>query len=165
MNMNKKGVTILELLISISLIGVVILMLLKVMFSLDSINNDQSYASNDEIDRTSIIKEIEQDFLENKLRGIDIKKEKDNTLITFKYDNKEEILSIYIDRLEYKSVSYKLESSNATYDLDINYTYDDLNPYYLITLNIPVLIKGENTTLNDDITLTYLNLKNAQDSY
>ena len=57
--MNKKGVTILELLISITLISIVVLLLIKVIFSLDNINNDKTYASNDEISRTELIKNIE----------------------------------------------------------------------------------------------------------
>jgi len=61
--MNKKGVTILELLISITLISIVILLLIKVIFSLNNINNDKSYASNDEISRTELIKNIESDLL------------------------------------------------------------------------------------------------------
>ncbi|MDE5538952.1 MAG: prepilin-type N-terminal cleavage/methylation domain-containing protein, partial [Bacilli bacterium] len=44
-HMNKRGVTILELLISIALISVVILMLVFLMFSLEKIINDTSYAS------------------------------------------------------------------------------------------------------------------------
>ena len=61
--MNKKGVTILEILISVSLISIVILLLLKVMLSLDNINNDKTYASSDEIRRTTIIKNIENIIL------------------------------------------------------------------------------------------------------
>ena len=57
--MNKKGFTILELLISIALISVVLLLLLRVMMALEAINHDKSYASDDEISRTKIIKNIE----------------------------------------------------------------------------------------------------------
>ena len=71
--MNKKGVTILELLISISLISVIILLLLKVMLSLNNINNDPTYASSDEINRTTIIKNIESTFIKDKLIGTDFR--------------------------------------------------------------------------------------------
>lgn len=54
--MNRRGFTILELLISIALVSIVLLLLLKVMTSLEVINHDTSYASEDEITRTEIIK-------------------------------------------------------------------------------------------------------------
>ena len=60
--MNKKGFTILELLISIALISVVLLLLLRAMMALEAINHDKSYASDDEIARTELIKKIETDF-------------------------------------------------------------------------------------------------------
>lgn len=163
--MNKKGVTILELLISISLISVVILLLIKVMFSLDKINNDDTYASNDEISRTEIIKNIENDFLKLKLQGLEIKKD-ENTIISFIYENETKELRLEENKITYNNESKSLESKNATYDLCPKYEYTDIDDnYYLITINIAVLINNENTTENDDIVLTYLGLKNAFNNY
>jgi len=163
--MNKKGLTILEVLISLSIVSIVILLLIKVMFSLDNINNDKSYASSDEIKRTEIIKNIESDFLELKLNGISIN-EGEYTTITFKYLNGNKTLKVYDDKVIYDDITYTLSSENATYSKCNAYTYLDLeNNYYLITLNIPVLINNNNTTLNDDLTLTYLGLKNDTTNY
>jgi len=83
--MNKKGVTILELLISITLVSIVILLLIKVIFSLNNINNDKSYASNDEISRTELIKNIESDFLKLKLEGSKFRQDVWNILLTIPY--------------------------------------------------------------------------------
>lgn len=163
--MNKKGVTILELLISISLISVVILLLIKVMFSLDRINNDDTYASNDEISRTEIIKNIENDFLKLKLQGLEIRKD-ENTIISFIYESETKELRLEKNKITYNNESKSLESKNATYDLCPKYEYTDIDDnYYLITINIAVLINNENTTENDDIVLTYLGLKNAFNNY
>lgn len=163
--MNKRGVTILELLISISLISVVILLLIKVMFSLDKINNDDSYASNDEIARTELIKNIESDFLKLKLKGIEIKKE-ESTTINFIYENESRTLILEKNKITYNNETKSLESKNATYDLCPKYEYAEVDEnYYLIKINIPVLINNENTTENDDITLTYLGLKKEDNNY
>lgn len=163
--MNKKGVTILELLISIALISVVILLLIKVMFSLSNINNDESYASNDEISRTEIIKNIESNFLKLKLDGLEIKKE-ENTIIKFYYENEYKELKIAKDKITYNNEAKTLESKDATYDLCPKYEYISLDDnYYLIKINISVLINNENTTENDDIILTYLGLKKESNHY
>lgn len=163
--MNKKGVTILELLISISLISVVVLLLIRVMFSLSNINNAKDYASSDEISRTELIKEIESDFLKLKLKGINIKKE-DVTTITFIYENTQKELKVAQNKITYNNETRTLESENATYDLCPYYEYTEIDDnYYLVSLTIPVLIDNKNTTENDDLVLTYLNLKSTDNNY
>jgi len=163
--MNKKGVTILELLISITLVSIVILLLIKVIFSLNNINNDKSYASNDEISRTELIKNIESDFLKLKLEGLEIRKE-ENITIKFYYENTYKELKIAKDKITYNNETKTLESSNATYDLCPSYEYISLDDnYYLIKINIPVLINNENTRVEDDINLTYIGLKKESNNY
>lgn len=164
--MNKRGVTLLELLISISLISIVLLLLLKVMISLENINNNTNYASSDEIQRTEIIKAIEEDFLNKKLNGLKINQNANDTTLTFTFlDGSEENLKIENKKITYKD-SYSLKSENATYDLCPKYDYIELedNLYYLKII-IPVLINGENTTLDDDVILTFLGYKNETTNY
>lgn len=163
--MNKKGVTIIELLISITLVSIVILLLIKVIFSLDNINNDKSYASNDEISRTELIKNIESDFLKLKLEGLEIRKE-ENATIKFYYESTYKELKIEKDKITYNNETKTLESSNATYDLCPSYEYISLDDnYYLIKINIPVLINNKNTRVEDDINLTYIGLKKESNNY
>ncbi len=157
--MTKKGITILEMLISISLVSVVILMFFKVVLNLDNINNNKEYASNDEIARTTIIKEIENDFLNLHLNNLSLNKENNSTTITFKYDNTVKDLIIKEKELIYDNKVYKLNSNNATYDICPLYKYTEIDKdYYLISINILVLIDNKNTTINDDITLNYIGL-------
>ena len=87
--MNKKGFTILELLISILLISIVLLLLLRVMMSLETINHDTSYASDDEIRRTEIIKNVEEGFLDSSLNGLRIDSLNDKTVLTFLMDEEQ----------------------------------------------------------------------------
>lgn len=164
--MNKRGVTLLELLISISLISIVLLFLLKVMISLQNINNNKSYASSDEIRRTEIIKAIEEDFLNRKLNGVKIIENKNVTTLIFTFqDTSEEYLKIESNKITYKD-TYTLKSENATYDLCPSYKYIELedNLYYLKII-VPVLINGINPTIDDDISLTFLSVKNETTNY
>lgn len=163
--MNHKGFTILELLISIALVSVVLLLLLKVMMSLEVINHDTSYASDDEIARTEIIKRIEQDFLDYHLNGLEIKKDDDSLIIELQLDELKSIV-VTADSIVYDDEEYFLKSKNARYDLCLDYEYMDLeNDYYLVTFSIPVLIEGINTTKQDDLTFTYLGLKQENTNY
>ncbi len=161
----KKGFTILELLISITLISIVLLLLLKIMMSFYYINDSDDYASKDEINRALIIKSVESDFLNYNLNGLKILKENNKTIIDFKLDEKK-VMEIKENYIIYNDEKYELESNNAKYDLCVQYTYVDLDDdYYLIKINIPVLINGKNTTVDDDLQFTYIGLKNNETSY
>jgi len=165
MKMNKKGITILEVLISMMMISVVILLLIKVMFSLDKINNDDTYASSDEIARAEIIKNIESDFLKLKLNGISINKG-EKGIITFEYETEQKTLVIEKDKISYGKDTYSLKSKKATYDLCPEYQYQEIDEnYYLISITIPVLIEGKSNTKKDDLVLTYLGLKKENNHY
>ncbi len=167
--MNKRGVTILELLISISLISVVMLLLLKLIFSLDNINSAKDYASDDEINRTTIIKNIESDFLKYELKGLKINKLDDSLIISLEFMESKKELIIKDKSLVYDDTEYKLNSKNATYSLCPSYKYQKIdNSYYLVSLNIPVLIDNKNNTNIDDISLSYIGLignNNYPDSF
>ena len=163
--MNKRGFTILELLISIALISVVLLLPLRVMMSLEVIGHDPTYASDDEIPRTEIIKNIESDFLEYHLNGLEIINENSRTIITLDMEEEKEII-IEESRLTYDDEVYPLKSANATYDLCVLYEYQDLeNDYYFLRISIPVLIDGEDTTVQDNLEFTYIGLKNELTHY
>ena len=97
--MNKKGMTIIEVLVSVVIVSIVVLLLIKVIINLGNINNDTSYASNDEISRATIIKILEKDFLELKLQGIDIQELDNETLVKFSFKDKSKTLSITKDRV------------------------------------------------------------------
>ncbi|MCM1053570.1 MAG: hypothetical protein NC483_06320 [Ruminococcus sp.] len=164
--MNRKGVTILELLISIVMTSVIVLLLIRVTFSFSKINNDESYASSDEIERAEIIKVIEKDFLSLDLKGINIFDNNDKTIVTFEFNDTKKELIIEDKSLIYDNTLYNLKSNKATYSRCLEYSYKTLDDnYYLVKLSIPVLIDNKNTTINDDITLTYLSLIDEKNNY
>lgn len=133
--------------------------------ALEVVNHDPSYASDDEIQRTQIIKNVEENFMEHHLNGIQIDRSDDVTRITFSLDE-EQTLEVSSHQLVFQEEVYPLNSKNATYQTCVEYEYMDLeNDYYLVTLTIPVLIDGVNTTRRDDLVFTYLGLKNATSNY
>lgn len=164
--MTKRGITILELLVSMAVISIVILLLIRVVFVLNNINNNDDYASKDEIARAEIIKNIESDFLKLKLKSVSINKENSKTKIIFTFlDTKKELL-IKEKEIKYDGIIYKLESKNAVYSLCPKYEFLELdNNYYFINITIPVLIDGVNTKEFDDIDLSYLSLNNGDINY
>lgn len=164
--MNKRGMTLLELLISITIVSIVVLLMVRVMFSLDSINNSKDYASGDSLTRTQIIKRIQNDFLDWGLKGINVEKEGEKTVINFMFDDREKKLEVYDDYLVYDNEVYKLQSKKASYDKCIDYQYTRIDDdYYMVSLNIRVKVNGDDKTKNDDITLTHLGFKGDDNSF
>ena len=102
--MNKKGITIIELLLSISIISIIVLLLIRASLSFKNIEESNKYASNDEIARTEIIKEIESDFLKMHLIGLDIIENNNSTTIKFFYENTNKELIINQESLTYNNI-------------------------------------------------------------
>ena len=110
-------------------------------------------------------KKIETDFLDLQLNGLSIHQNSDETVLTFMMEEEKELV-ISSREITYDDEVYALKSSNASYDVCVEYKYQDLDDdYYLVMFTIPVLIDGVNTTNNDDLTFIYLGLKNEFTNY
>ena len=159
--MNKKGFTLIELLASLVLVSVIILLLMRVIFSLNMINNSTTYLSSDEINRIEIIKLIEHDINTLKLKDIEIEENSDFTNIIFKYENDTKTLKVLTNSLEYNNEVYPLETNHSAYNLKpiLNKSQIDANYTYL-ELRIETLIDNNNSSLNDDIIINYLGFTN-----
>jgi len=163
--MNKRGFTLIEALASLCITSIIILLLVNLLVQINKLNKSD-YASDDEISRAVIIKNIEHDFLEYKLRGINIieSAEKREIVLEFLNHDSKKII-VKEDSLIYDE-TYTLESDKASFSKCVEYIYEDLDGnYYLIKLNIPVLIDNVNNSEIDDIELSYVGLKSGADSY
>lgn len=164
--MNKKGITIIELLASLTLVSIVVLLLINVIFSLKNINNSDKYVSDNEITRSLLIKNIENDFLELKLTGLDINSNEDKTIIKFYFEENEKELIIKKNSITYNNEEKELNSNNASYSLKPIFEKIDIdNEFYLIKLNIPVLLNNKDESKVDDITLIYMDKIKENNKY
>lgn len=164
--MNKKGITIIELLASLTLVSIVVLLLINVIFSLKNINSSDKYASDNEITRSLLIKNIENDFLELKLTGLDINRNEDKTIIKFYFEENEKELIIKKNSITYNNEEKELNNNNTSYSLKPIFEKIDIdNEFYLIKLNIPVLLNNKDESKVDDITLIYMDKIKENNKY
>ena len=83
---NNRGITLVELIISISLISIVILFLFQLLVDVRYSDNRIDYARNNQQTRAVILKTIQDDFLDYGLIGLSDDGSTDEQLIiTFKY--------------------------------------------------------------------------------
>ena len=179
MKLNKKGISLIELLVSIILISIVLVFLFQILGDLrdETANND--YAYNNQVNRMEIIKTIEDDLIKYDLIGVkDETDELGYIKITFDYHPEESNLqsSLIIkkdndkDTVTYTNVLGEKNSwtmQSAEIDKCYEFTYykenENSNSHYF-KINIPIYNKpyhednnAEKNNPVDDIEITYLN--------
>lgn len=169
MKLNKKGSSLIELIVSIALIAVILVFLVKLLVDVNDANTNNVYAKENQINRYEIIRTIEND-INNKvitdIKGdsssrdnlvIDIffkdgtRSKIDTTDTVFNYTSSEgknrkwtiEDGTIYVKRAK---IDFNPDNNNKVYALQINieiHTVNDRNKL------------GNNNTL-DDITISFI---------
>ena len=70
MKLNKKGITLMELMVTIILIGIVLLFLFQLLLSIKGETETNTFAYNNQYNRTEELYKIVQDIRKNNLTGI-----------------------------------------------------------------------------------------------
>lgn len=185
MKLNNKGMTIVEILISIALISIVIGFLFKILVDLNGEQESNDYAFNNQLNRAEFIHLIQNDLKSYLLTGIeDVSSEtEDNITLNF-YFKAGEKNAIAVLATNYKSVgentryyiSYKDFNGNlSTYEVKggrlancgtFKMNKDDSQVNYYFKINIPVYSynyhihnnENDNNAL-DDFEITYFGSK------
>ena len=178
--MKNRGITLVELIISIALISIVIVFLFRLLVDVRYGENKIDYARVFQQQRALIMKAVQDDFVDNELKFVN-----DNsslcsgncTMIQFVYNNetnKYSNLSVYKNKIEYTNLSGVKESweikENLSFDclLPIKFIgYDEIlqdQNDFSFSLKIPLKIRGENKNVFDDIELTYIGKKRSIDN-
>ena len=180
--LNNKGMSLMELLVSIVLISIVLTFLFQLLTDLKNETTNNDFAYNNQINRAEIIKTIKSDLEKNSLIGIS-DNTADNIKISFHYLNgKTSILSTkkenYKNELGEDDIRYLISYTNVLGEKtswtikggDIGNCYDfvfykdSLTNNYHFKLNIyvynnPYHEKNSEKINNpvDDIEITYAN--------
>ena len=174
--LNNKGLSLIEILVSITLISTILVFLVQFLNSLEGETANNNFAYDNQLNRAEVIKTIEDDLDDNNLIGVS-NNSLDNINISFDFlDNLSAILtsSIKDDRyiLKYtssKGKKYSWTMQGAEIDPCFNFLFHndlDTNNYYF-KLNIYIYNKPyhkrNNKDINnaiDDIEITYASNNN-----
>lgn len=151
MRLNKKGTTLVELIISIALLSIIMIFMFKLLTDVnnDKVNND--FANENQINRAEIIKTIEED-LKNKIIT-DVKINND----TINFENTGYSIKLTNNRLEYKgSINKSWTMKNCTISFpkenrDLKKVYEgDTNPKMVaFILNIEIYTSNNNNSSSE----------------
>ena len=168
MKLNKKGSTLLELIISITLISVILIFLMRMLVDLNNTQTNNDYAKDNQINRAEIIKVIENDLNNNTITNITNNSSSDKIGCTFSFSgNKEATISATSNKFTYKSVDGKernwtmKNSTIYTKNANVSYSSDSINQIYVLQIDIEVHTindnnKAGNNNLLDDILISYI---------
>lgn len=184
MKLNNKGMTLMELLISIVLVGIVLTFLFQLLVDLKGETDNNNYAYNNQVNRTEAIYTIEKDLLRYTLLGIEDASTSENFIINFYFQkgssNKTAVLTVdkksslnetnvevtkyYLRYISATGEKYSWEMKGAEIDLCGLFTYyvDSASNNYYFKMNIylynSTYHEGNNKNKNnavDDIEITY----------
>ena len=87
MKINNKGMTLIELLVSIVLLSTVLIFLFQLLNNLKAERENNNYASKNQVNRAEIITAIENDLNKYTLTFIEDKSNNNNLILNFGYLN------------------------------------------------------------------------------
>ena len=117
--MNKKGFTLMEIIVSVALLSIVMLLLFQLMIDLEYEDNHSSFAKDNQIKRATIIKRVEKDLMDKGLSLVSLNKTSDYATLTFKYSNNtDSSVVVFENKISYGGETWLLESDGATYDFN-----------------------------------------------
>lgn len=174
--MNKRGITLVEVVVSIGLISVVMLFLFNLLIDMQFEEDHASFSKKNQVARASIIKLIQNDFMNLNLTDAIQNKSQGRVEITLTYATLSKQIVVTQKNINYNNEEvWDIADENATFDL-ANISIKKINPsetcskvdnpntgkeenvcskYQTIKIMIPV-VTGEKENIIDDIELFYL---------
>ncbi len=172
--MNKKGMTLVELIISIALISIVLIFLFSLLSDVKYMNTNRNFALSNQQKRAIILKRVQSDFIDRRLSGLTDRSSSDNIVIDFRFlDGTTSTLGFYKDGTGYY-INYKnstqeekwyLSVDNTTTKIAFNcakymlITDPTISNYFALKFTIPVIAKSSDANFIDDFEFTYVGLK------
>ena len=167
--MNKHGITLVEVIISVGLISVVMLFLFNLLLDMQYENSHASYLKENQINRANIIKTVEEDLMNNHLETVNVSVGSSSSTVVFDFETFSTTLIVMEDRITYKDETWlletngndeayydfknikKVESSSDTcsYILNVDSDGDGVCNYNCDTNRDGVLNEEDSTTIND----------------
>lgn len=174
--LNNKGLTLVELIISVVLIVIVMFFMYRLLNDVNAEKNDNNYAQENSLNRGEIIKEVEEDMFGKTITAISANKSGSNLVLNMTLTNKENNISqnlvITISNKEFK---YKISSvkerkwtmKNATLNtakITVKYTENSATNTYSLLLLIPVYTDNDanrecnhcSNNVVDDIIISHM---------
>ncbi len=165
MSLNKKGLTILELIITMSLISIVIIFLYSLLVDINNELTNNNFAINNQANRYEIIKYIQDNLSDSDLYEVTFSS--DYSQINFRHTSGTSSIRLtdkeftFTDKYSITTKWEMIDSTIGYADTKICYSVID-NNNILLNINIPIYNTNDqnknkdNNNITDDISLSYI---------
>ena len=116
--LNKKGITLIEIIVSIGLISIVMIYLFNLLVDMQYEEDHSSYAKDNVVNRATIIRIVQDDFMKYGLQAVN-QYTSDSISFTFN-DGSIRTMNITANSISYNGETWLLDSNNneEIYDVD-----------------------------------------------
>ena len=170
--MKNRGITLVELIISVALISIVVLFLFQLLVEVRYSDNKVDYSRTNQQSRALIIKIVQDDFLDYGLIGLNDTGSSTTTLVVnFKYEgSKTGKLTVTNNTVTYKRANGETEkwildepSTNTKYNVRcVQYAksgFDLEGEFFSIWFKVPLNVKANSKNAIDDLEFSYIGKK------
>ncbi len=167
MKLNNKGITLVELVVSIGLISIIILFLFRLLVDLRYSNNNTDFNRIDQQTRAVILKTIQKDFIERKIIKIEDLTNGENLVLQFTYsDNSSAKLQVSKKSITYilgnDKETWELKEENAEFGIHCVKFSNNLTSeeeLFFLQITIPVVMKSKPKNSIDDLEFFYIGVR------
>lgn len=169
MKLNRKGMTLVEIIISVGLIAIVMVFLFRILVDIRHESTMSSTNTKDMVNRTEIISKIQDKIIDDTLTHIQVNNTNTTATITLKVrnDSGDDLnypITIQNKRLIFQDQTWELQDANAEYDLchiktEVIGKDTHPNSHFYVKLLIPVKLKNRDDHSSYDIEISYIGQK------
>lgn len=165
--LNKKGSTLLELVISIALISVVLIFLTRLIIDLNNTETNNVFAKDNQIVRSEILRVIEKDLNVSSLVGLRDESVENKLVISFIFKDGNAKIEALNNKISYTNKEGKLRTwsiKEGTVYVDkanVSLLYNGTSDVYTLEIDIEIHTANDLNTVNnnnilDDISISYM---------
>ena len=143
MKLNNKGVTLIELLISVVLVSIIMGFMYKLLLDVTNMQTNDSFATNNQLKRNEIIKTIENDLIDENVGQPTLSTSGSVTTITYNNStNKSYSIKVYSDKIEYKKYNSLTQNNSTCFKTytwtakDCSYDFENASTSYIVDNSI-----------------------------
>ena len=151
MRLNKKGMTLVELIISVALLSVVLSFLFKILLDVKYESDESGFAIANQVNRAEIIKEIQKDLIDvDGIKNISIDNDANKVTITLPDDTLKYVtIGADLKTLTYEDKKWTIK--------DTNYEFGEMEIIVMHScyakVTIPILNYYDDNVVVDDIEI------------
>ncbi|MCI8575056.1 MAG: hypothetical protein HFI09_01150 [Bacilli bacterium] len=170
---NRRGITLIEFIVSIALVAIVMIFLFNLLVDIQYTSKNGSFASDNQLNRASIVRAIMDDFTTLGLVGMTDTSTYSELRLTFRFqDGSSKVLTVSDKSVVYHDERWSMKANNnrTFYQKRCVYYHFENAPccvgencessvcsdYFYVHIRIPVVIGESDDNAIDDIELFYV---------